>query len=232
VVEHFSIVCESNEVNRNGPVDSGTGRPNKEKSTMRILLVGAAGAIGSAVEAALGQKHEIIRAGRSSGHVRIDFTDEASIARVFEQSGRLDAVVAAAGELHFGPFVDMTSAQLALSIKSKLLGQVNLARFAAKYLADGGSITLVSGIIGEQPVAGGASAALVNAAIEGFVLGASVDMPRGIRINAVSPGIVSETKDLYAPLFDGFEPVPARRVAVAYTRSVEGAQTGQVYRVF
>jgi len=199
---------------------------------MRILLVGAAGAIGSAVAAALGQKHEIIRAGRSSGDIRIDITDEASISRVFEQSARLDAVVAAAGELHFGPLSDMTTAQLATSINSKLLGQVNLVRFAAKYLADGGSITLVSGIIGEQPVVGGASAALVNAAIEGFVLGASVDMPRGIRINAVSPGIVTETKDSYAPLFDGFEPVSAQRVAVAYVRSVEGAQTGQVYRVF
>jgi NAD(P)-dependent dehydrogenase (short-subunit alcohol dehydrogenase family) len=199
---------------------------------MRILLVGAAGAIGSAVAAALGQKHELIRAGRTSGDVRVDITDEASIARVLEQTPRLDAVVVAAGELHFGPLIDMTSAQLAFSINSKLLGQVNLARFAARHIADGGSVTLVSGIIGEQPVEGGATAALVNAAIEGFVLGASVNMPRGIRINAVSPGIVAETKDRYAPLFDGFEPVPARRVAVAYTRSVEGAQTGQVYRVF
>ena len=199
---------------------------------MRILLVGADGAIGSAVEAELGKKHEIIRAGRSRGDVRIDISSEASISRVFEETLRLDAVVATAGELHFGPLMDMTSAQLAFSINSKLLGQVNLARFATKYLADGGSVTLVSGIIGEQPVVGGATAALVNAAIEGFVLGASVNMPRGIRINAVSPGIVTETKDKYAPLFDGFEPVPARRVAVAYTRSVEGAQTGQVYRVF
>ena len=199
---------------------------------MRILLVGADGAIGSAVEAGLGKKHEIIRAGRSRGDVRIDISSEASISQVFEETLRLDAVIAAAGELHFGPLMDMTSAQLAFGINSKLLGQVNLARFAAKYLADGGSVTLVSGIIGEQPVAGGAIAALVNAAIEGFVLGASVNMPRGIRINAVSPGIVTETKDKYAPLFDGFEPVPARRVAVAYARSVEGAQTGQVYRVF
>ncbi len=161
---------------------------------MRILLVGADGAIGSAVEAELGKKHEIIRAGRSRGDVRIDISSEASISRVFEETLRLDAVIAAAGELHFGPLMDMTSAQLAFSINSKLLGQVNLARFAAKYLADGGSVTLVSGIIGEQPVAGGAIAALVNAAIEGFVLGASVNMPRGIRINAVSPTCTSATR--------------------------------------
>jgi NAD(P)-dependent dehydrogenase (short-subunit alcohol dehydrogenase family) len=199
---------------------------------MRILLVGASGAIGSAVDAELGTRHEIIRAARTSGDVRIDITDEANIARAFAQAGKLDAIVSAAGELHFGPLVDMTTEQLAFSINAKLLGQVNLARHAIRSLSDGGSITLISGIIGEQPVVGGATAALVNTGLEGFVLGASVDMPRGIRINVVSAGIVAETKDKYAPLFNGFEPVTARRVAVAYTRSVEGAQTGQVYRVF
>src|SRR6266404_4441958 len=131
---------------------------------MRILLVGADGAIGSAVEAGLGKKHEIIRAGRSRGDVRIDISSEASISRVFEETLRLDAVIAAAGELHFGPLMDMTSAQLAFGINSKLLGQVNLARYAAKYIADGGSVTLVSGIIGEQPVAGGAIAAVLRTA--------------------------------------------------------------------
>jgi NAD(P)-dependent dehydrogenase (short-subunit alcohol dehydrogenase family) len=199
---------------------------------VRILLVGASGAIGTAVGAELGMRHEIIRASRTTGDVRIDITDEANIARAFAQAGKLDAVVSAAGELHFGPLVDMTTEQLAFSINAKLLGQVNLARQAIRSLSDGGSITLVSGIIGEQPVVGGATAALVNAGLEGFVLGASIDMPRGIRINVVSAGIVAETKDKYAPLFNGFEPVTARRVAVAYTRSVEGAQTGQVYRVF
>jgi NAD(P)-dependent dehydrogenase (short-subunit alcohol dehydrogenase family) len=199
---------------------------------MRILLVGASGAIGRAVDNELGARHEIIRAGRASGDVRIDITDEASIARALAQAGRLGAIVSAAGELHFGPLAEMTTEQLSFSISAKPLGQVNLARHAMKSLLDGGSITLVSGIIGEQPVVGGATAALVNAGLEGFVLGASVDMPRGIRINIVSAGIVAETKEKYSPLFNGFEPVPAKRVAVAYSRSVEGAQTGQVYRVF
>ena len=199
---------------------------------MRILLVGASGAIGSAVAEELGSRHQIIRASRTAGDVRIDITDEASIARAFSEAGKLDAVISAAGELHFGPLADMTTEQLAFSINGKLLGQINLARQAIRSLSDGGSITLVSGIIGEQPVVGGATAALVNAGLEGFALGASVDMPRGIRINVVCAGIVAETKDKYAPLFNGFEPVTARRVAVAYARSVEGAQTGQVYRVF
>jgi NAD(P)-dependent dehydrogenase (short-subunit alcohol dehydrogenase family) len=199
---------------------------------LRILLVGASGAIGGAVDKELSARHEIIRAGRNSGDLRIDITDETSISRAFGEVGQVDAVISAAGELYFGPLISMTSEQLAFSINAKLLGQVNLARHAAKHLADNGSVTLVSGIIGEQPVIGGSTAALVNSGLEGFVLGASIEMPRGIRINIVSAGIVAETKDIYAPLFNGFEPVSARRVAVAYVRSVEGAQTGQVYRVF
>jgi hypothetical protein len=35
----------------------------------------------------------------------------------------------------------------------------------------------------------------------------------------------------YAPFFRGFEPIPAARAALAYAKSVEGAQTGRVYRV-
>jgi hypothetical protein len=56
-------------------------------------------------------------------------------------------------------------------------------------------------------------------------------MPRGLRINAVSPGVITEAMPDYAPFFRGFEPVPAARAALAYAKSVEGAQTGQVYRV-
>ncbi len=199
---------------------------------MRILVVGASGAIGSAIDQELKGRHEIIRASRKGGDVRIDITNEASIQQAFKKIGAVDAVVAAAGELHFGPLFEMTTDQLHFSINAKLLGQVNLARHAAEYLTDGGSVTLVSGIIGEHPVVGGVTAALVNTALHGFVLGASMEMPRGIRINVVSAGIVAETKDKYAPLFNGFEPVTARRVAVAYVRSVEGGQTGQVYRVY
>ena len=36
----------------------------------------------------------------------------------------------------------------------------------------------------------------------------------------------------YAPFFRGFEAIPVARAALAYSRSVEGAETGKVYRVF
>jgi len=43
--------------------------------------------------------------------------------------------------------------------------------------------------------------------------------------------VIEEAMGDYAPSFRGFEPVPAARAALAYAKSVEGAQTGQVYRV-
>ena len=59
-----------------------------------------------------------------------------------------------------------------------------------------------------------------------------IELPRGIRINLVSPSILVESMDAFGPAFRGFEPVPAARAALAYSRSVEGVQTGQVYRVY
>jgi nucleoside-diphosphate-sugar epimerase len=60
----------------------------------------------------------------------------------------------------------------------------------------------------------------------------AIELPRGLRINAVSPTVLQESIDQFGPYFRGFEAVPARRVALAYSKSVEGAQTGQVYKVW
>lgn len=198
---------------------------------MKILLVGAAGTLGKAVAAELGQRHELIRAGRNSGDVRIDLRDPASIRAALRDLGNLDAVVSAAGNVAFAPLLEMSAEQWALGLEDKLMGQVNLALAAIPHLGDGGSITLTTGVLAEQPIRYGASASLVNAALQGFVRGAAVELPRGLRINAVSPGVLVESMPGYAPYFRGFEPVPAARAALGFARSVEGADSGQVYRV-
>jgi NAD(P)-dependent dehydrogenase (short-subunit alcohol dehydrogenase family) len=203
----------------------------------RILLVGASGTLGRAVAAELGQRHEVISAGRHSGTVRMDFTDVDSIRAGLEQAGELDAVISTAGRVMFAPLADFEAApfgqsQHTLGITDKLLGQVNLALAARDHLRDGGSITLTTGILSEQPIVQGSSASLVNGALEAFVLAAAIELPRNLRINAVSPNVLAEAMGDYAPFFRGFEPVTAARAALAFSRSVEGAQTGQVYKVF
>ncbi len=111
------------------------------------------------------------------------------------------------------------------------MGQVNLVAIGLNYLNDRGSFTLTSGILNRDPILWGASAAMVNGAIDGFVKAAAIELTRGVRINAVSPTVVSESLDKYADFFRGFVAVPVHTVAQAYIKSVEGAQTGQVYCV-
>ncbi|WKB55401.1 short chain dehydrogenase [Eleftheria terrae] len=198
----------------------------------KVLLIGATGTLGSAVAEVLAAHHTVLRAGRRSGELQVDLTDGASVERLFASVGKVDAIVSAAGQVHFGPVPQMTAEQFALGLNDKLLGQVRLALVGQHHLNDGGSITLTSGILSDEPIPHGANATSVNAAVEGFVRGAAIELPRGIRINAVSPTVLSESMDSYGPFFPGFEPVPARRAALAYQRSVDGAQTGRVYRVW
>lgn len=198
---------------------------------MKILLVGALGTVGSAVAAELGGRHELVTAGRKGGDLRLDLADRHSIEAALAKLGTVDAIVSAAGQVGWAPLLDLTPEQWAFSLANKLMGQVNLALIGQRHLRDGGSITLTSGVLNHDPVAYGAAASLANGGIEGFVRAAAVELPRGPRINAVSPGVLVESMDDLGPFFRGFQPVPGARVALGYARSVEGGETGKVYAV-
>lgn len=198
---------------------------------MKILLVGASGTLGRAIAQTLSH-HEILAAGRSSAQYPVDITDDASVEALLRKTGKLDAIVSAAGALHFGPLSEMKPADFAIGLNDKLLGQVRLALLGQHHLNDGGSITLTTGIVSAEPIRAGANASAVNRAIEGFVAGAACELPRGLRINAVSPSVLTESMDAYGAFFPGFEPVPAARAALAYRRSVEGVQSGRTFEVW
>ena len=198
---------------------------------MKVVVVGASGILGSAVVAELEPRHEIVRASRSSGDLQLDCTDTSSIRAAFEKIGTFDALVATTGKVEFAPLAEMTSARYQVGLRDKLMGQVDLVLIGREFVRDGGSFTLTTGILDVDPIRLGSSAAMVNGAVNAFVRAAAVELPRGLRINSVGPGVIAEAMPQLAPLFRGFEPVPAARAALAYARSVEGAQTGQVYRV-
>lgn len=199
---------------------------------MRILVVGASGTLGSAIRRELGSRHEIVTAGRHSGDERVDVEDFASIKAMYERVGSVDAVVSALGKVHFGALAEMTPDLMAIGLRSKLMGQVNLVLAGTPHVADGGSFTLISGILSHDPIRLGTSASLVNGAIESFVEAAAIELPRGIRINAVSPGVFVESMEGYGPFFRGHKPVPVADAALAFSKSVEGLRTGQIFTVF
>jgi NAD(P)-dependent dehydrogenase (short-subunit alcohol dehydrogenase family) len=198
---------------------------------MKILLIGAGGTIGTAIDKELSGRHEVIRIGRSSGDFHVDISDSASIRQLFEQTGKFDALVCAAGNVTFAALDGMTEDSFALGLKDKLMGQVNLLLIGREFANDGASFTFTTGVLSHDPIASGASAALVNGAIDSFVRAAAIELPRGLRVNSVSPNVLVEAMDKYAPYFRGYKPVPAADVALAYAKSVEGLQTGQTFHV-
>jgi NAD(P)-dependent dehydrogenase (short-subunit alcohol dehydrogenase family) len=193
---------------------------------MRILVVGATGVIGRAVVAALKGEHEVITASRKGSQEQVDISTPDSIRQLFARVGKVDAIVSATGSAAFKPLADLTDEDFAFSLSNKLMGQVNLVRFGLPSLREGGSITLTSGTLSQNPAPGSAAVSLVNAGIEGFVRAAALNAGKKARINVVSPGWVSET--LSAMGRDPKPGVPANVVARVYVQSVTGRQTGAV----
>ncbi len=193
---------------------------------MKVIVIGATGTIGAAVASALaGKQHEVVRASRN-GAAKVDIEDQATIRALFAAAGPADAVVSCAGSAVFKPFAQLTDADYAVGLNSKLMGQVALARIAANQLKDGGSITLTTGILAMRPMPGSAAISLVNAGLEGFVRAAALELPRRLRINAVSPPWVKET--MVKLRMDTAPGLAAADVAKAYVAAVEGTMQGEI----
>lgn len=199
---------------------------------MKIIVVGGTGTIGKAVVRELSTCHEIITVGYQRGDVKADITQVSSIEEMYKKIGKFDALVSTTGKVHFSLLSEFNSDNYSLGLQNKLMGQVNLVLIGMKYINDAGSFTLTSGILSDDPILYGSSAAMVNGAINAFVKSAAIEMPKQIRINAVSPTVLTESMDKFGKYFHGFESVTGNRVALAYRKSIEGAQTGQVYKVW
>ncbi|KOP36870.1 short chain dehydrogenase [Flavobacterium sp. WLB] len=184
---------------------------------MRILLIGANGEIGKILNPALAKNHEIISAGRNSGDFKIDLSNSKSIEKLFEEVKNIDSCICVAGDCYTGDLHSLDEEKLNIGIKNKLLGQVNLVLIGQKYLNDNGSFILTSGKMGDKPVKNNISKAIVNAGINSFVLSASLELERGIRINAISPAKVSD--------------IPAEDLINAYTKSIEESVNGKIIKV-
>lgn len=199
---------------------------------MRIIVLGGAGTIGTAAVKALSERHDVVVAGRRSGTVHVDIRSPDSVRAMYHHVGNFDALVCAAGDAHLGPFDSMSEAEFVLGIESKLLGQVRLVLLGRPLISDGGSFTLVSGYLLDDPIPLGAGFSVANGGVEGFVRSAALGLDRGIRINAVSPGMAEDSDEQFAHLNPGRIPVPMPTIGAAFVRSVEGWRTGETIRAW
>jgi NAD(P)-dependent dehydrogenase (short-subunit alcohol dehydrogenase family) len=195
----------------------------EENALGKILVIGAAGLIGKDVVKALGES-ECIRASRSSDE-RVDISDPPSIAALFARIGTVGGIVCTGGAARFKPWDQLTDEDWTFSLANKLLGQVNVVRYGLKSVRPGGAITLTTGLASQYPAPGSAIITTVNSAVDAFVRAVAAEPSITIRVNAVSPGWVSETLRAM-----GRDPggIPAAEVAKITVRQFREGASGSV----
>jgi len=199
---------------------------------MKLFIIGGRGTIGKKVTEYFTQKYEVLVGGRNSGDIKIDIADQESIEKAFEQVGKVDAILCIAGEARWNDFDELTEEDYYIGIKSKLMGQVNIVRIGRKYLNQGGSITLSTGILADDPVIKTTSAAMVNGAIHSFVQAVDLEIENCIRGNVVSLGLVEDAYEKYKDYFPGHVPITMQEAVAAYAKSVEGKKRGEIIRIY
>jgi NAD(P)-dependent dehydrogenase (short-subunit alcohol dehydrogenase family) len=193
----------------------GGGKYDFRDRVVLVTGVGRAGQIGNAVARAFGEAGarivacdqnavgvtervgEFEAAGLVACPAAGDLTqpDAARLAVEMAQRhyGRLDVVVNVAGGLTtYGPFEQTTVKDFDREVSINLKTVFNVAQAAIPALAETrGSIINFASIAYVQPAANMAVYTAAKAAIAGFTRSLAVEMhPRGIRVNAVAPGMV------------------------------------------
>ncbi|ACJ30952.1 Short-chain dehydrogenase/reductase SDR [Shewanella piezotolerans WP3] len=191
---------------------------------MKILLIGASGTIGAAVETALKPEHTVISANFSGGDVQVDLGNTESINAMFNSVGKVDAVISTAGLASFAALNELTEADYQLALQNKLMGQINLIRIGQQFVNTGGSVTLTSGVLSREPMHGSSVISMANGALESFVKAAALELDT-LRVNVVAPIFVKETMAMMG--MDTTSGLSAADTANAYVAAVTGDMSGK-----
>ncbi|HAS6210001.1 TPA: SDR family oxidoreductase [Vibrio vulnificus] len=154
--------------------------------TIYVVLGGTSG-IGAELAKQLESDHTIVHvASRQTG---LDISDEKSVYHYFETIGAFDhLIVTASSYAPAGKVVDVEITQAKYAFDTKFWGAVLAAKHGARYLKQGGSITLTSGMLSRKVVANTYVKAAINAAIEATTKVLAKELAP-IRVNAISPGL-------------------------------------------
>lgn len=198
---------------------------------MKIVIVGASGTMGTYLSNAFEKDNEIVRVDRKSKDVQVDITSPGSIENMYKRIGPFDALICTAGPTYVGPWKKLNEETFRMGVEGKMMGQINLVLIGQHYINPKGSFTLITGALTHEPQKNFANASAANAAVDGFVRAAAIELENGIRINAVSPTVI-ENSPQYFPFFPGEMPVTMRQLEFGFRKSVFGAGTGQIIKPY
>ncbi len=172
------------------------------------VVIGGGSGIGAAIARGLaGDGCRVVVADLDPAHadVVVDVTDEASVESLLEgvlgSHGRLDVVVNSAGVSTLGLVTDLDAAEWRRVVDVCLTGAFLVVKHAGRRLGAGGSILSLSSLNARQPGAGLAPYCAAKAGLSMLTEVAALELgPKGIRVNAIAPGLV--VTPLTAPAMD------------------------------
>jgi enoyl-[acyl-carrier protein] reductase III len=134
---------------------------------------------------------ELEALGAKPALLRGNIGDPARVHGLLEQAGRLDVIVANAATGVIRPVLELEERHWDWTLTANARSLFTLARQAAPSLQPGSSIVALSSLGGSRVLDDYAVVGVSKAAIEALVRYLAVELaPRGIRVNAVSAGLV------------------------------------------
>ena len=150
-----------------------------------------------------GARDRAAELGEPHTSAQVDVTDEASVERLFGETGPLDVVVNCAGFGSLGLITELSVDEFRGVVDVCLNGSFIVAKYAGQKLREGGSLVSISSLNGRQPAIGMSAYCSAKAGLSMLTQVAAMEWgPRGIRVNAVAPGFVD------TPLTAGSSLVP------------------------
>jgi NAD(P)-dependent dehydrogenase (short-subunit alcohol dehydrogenase family) len=166
-----------------------------------VLVVGRGSGIARAIADAVGEQGaRLIVAGRHPDALAaaygdgvqvesVDLTDDESINRLAERAGAVDHVVSTASARARGLLGDLTRDAVQLSLDTKVIGPLMLARAFRELINPGGSLLISAGVAAFKIQPGTLAVAITNGAADTLTRSLAVELAP-IRVNALSPGVI------------------------------------------
>lgn len=156
----------------------------------RLLVIGGGRGIGAAIarRARLEGMDVMVGARDPSmieGAVRLDLTDEATIAAAAAQLGAVDHVVTLGSLPHDVPVSEFDRDRIIAAFEAKVIGPM----LVAKHFEIRRSMTLFAGVVGWRPGPGSIVKGVTNGAVDFAARHLAANLAP-VRVNAIAPGII------------------------------------------
>jgi NAD(P)-dependent dehydrogenase (short-subunit alcohol dehydrogenase family) len=205
----------------NAKLSQEVASASASSSEKTVLVIGASGTIGQAAVQLFREKnYRVITAARTMKpgiDLQVDLSSVGSVLDLDRQiPGGVAHVVICAGQSQFGSIDSFDTDKWAWNLASKLRSTTTTALLLVnkmRLVRDGGSVVITAGMAARIKNSKYVGLAVNNAGIEAFIKCAGLDLPRGLRLNAVSPGLVTETAAKMAGAYSGLVKASGPKVA-------------------